>query len=272
MSPTTGPGAREEPLPPAWRFVLRCLFAASRRRLVAVYPCQNGRDPFVRRLSRRSLLTTIAAAAITVPAVPAARAQESPTDFLPFLDGLVSAYARRYVVPPEGFPGATPATTSVTFLEATVLEFESPDMAKKAGALLNTDLVLPALTGIDDISIDDFEDAGLGDRSYLLVTPTPDEFEGLLIIFDGNLGFILTADGSDESMAETMLALGEFMVEAEPGSGEVDLTGGGQSSGGTWDTLPTAADSEILGGLVPVYDYDLLVSNQPIEPEASPAS
>ena len=73
-------------------------------------------------------------------------------------------------------------------------------------------------------------------------------------------------------MAETMLALGEFMVEAEPGSGEVDLTGGGQSSGGTWDTLPTAADSEILGGLVPVYDYDLLVSNQPIEPEASPAS
>jgi hypothetical protein len=222
------------------------------------------------RVTRRRLVC-LAVAAIAAPGLPAIQAQESATDYLRFLEGLVSANARRYMSAPPDFPGATPATTSVTFMEATVLEFESAEMAEHAGRLLEDDMALSMVTGIAGVRLDDFEDAGLGDRSGLLVAPDDDEFRSVLFVFDGNLAFVVTARGTDDTIGETLLAFGEFMVEAEPG-GEVVLAGEGQSSGGTWDTLPTFDDTGVLAGLYPIYDYDLLVSNRPIEPEATPAT
>jgi hypothetical protein len=115
----------------------------------------------------------------------------------------------------------------------------------------------------------------LGEQAVLYVVPADagDSYSGLLLIQDGNLGLLISAQGETEAIQETLMAFGEFMVDAEPG-GEIKLGNNADSSGGTWDVMPTAEDRNVLGDLSPMYDYDLLASNHPIEvpEEATPAA
>jgi hypothetical protein len=226
---------------------------------------------------RATAMAIFAVFTLLTTSLAPARAQDSPVDLLPFLDGLESAYARRYdaaSMHDHGEP-ATPdaaATSAATRVEATVLEFETPADALAAFTLLQDDEVVSTLAGLD-VSFADFEQVDLGGGGFLFIgPPVDDEVEGILLVLDGNLGLVVTGEGGDPSIEQTLLAFGEFMVQAEPGSGEVVLDGNAGSSGGTWDVLPTAADTDVLDGLVPMYDYDLLVSNSPIEPGATPAS
>jgi hypothetical protein len=61
------------------------------------------------------------------------------------------------------------------------------------------------------------------------------------------------------------------MVAAEPGPDEITIDPVAGSSGGTWDVLPRATDTGVLGSLLPIHEYDLMESDSPIEiPPATP--
>lgn len=212
---------------------------------------------------------------------PGASAQDSPLDLLPLLDGLESANARRYVshqhlgLPPEAATPVSDEQAAASFVEVTVLEFGTPDDVSHAFDMFVNDAMVRGILGEDEMEYTVSEPVELGEQASLYVVPSGagDSYSGLLLIQDGNLGLLISAKGDTEAIQETLMAFGEFMVNAEPG-GVVVLGGHADSTGGTWDVMPAADDREVLGDLWPMYDYDLLVSNSPIEaPEdATPAA
>jgi hypothetical protein len=212
---------------------------------------------------------------------PAANAQDSPLDLLPFFDGLETAHSRRYVNHERlGLPSeiATPVAetpSAASLVEVTVLEFGTPEDVTAAFEMFVNDELIRGILGEDEMEFSVSESVELGEQAFLYVGPSDDgaSHSGLLLIQDGNLGLLISATGETEAIQETLLAFGTFMVEAEPG-GEIVLGNHADSTGGTWDLMPSADDRDVLGDLWPMYDYDLLVSNHPIEvpEEATPAA
>jgi|GEM_PF-5182860 len=222
----------------------------------------------------------------------ATAAQPSPEDMLSQLDGLQSAYSRKYVSSDHrlGFPTPVPAnpSTPVTpdqftpdIMLVTVLEFETADqVTQNFGSVMNG-FTAKLILGESDIDLEETGINDLGDRAivYTGETGTPEDPEQamLLVVQDGNLGFLISAWGPDASMAVTLTQVAAFMVEAGPGSDPVTVDGM-SAQGGTFDIMPDATDSEILHGLIPLYDYDLLLNGgtEPLEhldhasPEATP--
>jgi hypothetical protein len=178
-------------------------------------------------------------------------------------------------IDPVATPDAGMGTTFAVHVEATVLEFGSVDDVIAAFMLVNSDQVIALLVGEPGVTIADAERVDLGDGGLLFIIEPEepgDDVEGMLLVRDGNLGFIVSVRGTDETIADTLLAFGEFMVNAEPGADPVVLDGVSGSHGGTFDTLPSFDDTDVLNGLVLMYEYDLLASNHPIDHEATPAS
>ncbi len=212
---------------------------------------------------------------------PAASAQDSPLDLLPFLDGLETAHSRRYVthehlnLPPQEATPVSGEQSAASLVEVTVLEFGTPDDVSAAFDMFVTDAMIRGILGEDEADYLVSEDVEIGDQGSLHILPSESgsSYSGLLLVQDGNLGLLVSAKGDTEAIEETLMTFGEFMVDAEPG-GDIVLGNFADSTGGTWDVMPTAADREVLLDLRPIYDYDLLVSNHPIEvPEgATPAA
>jgi hypothetical protein len=212
---------------------------------------------------------------------PAANAQDSPLDLLPFLDGLETAHSRRYVnherlgLPAEIASPVAETPSAASLVEVTVLEFGTPDDVTVAFEMFVNDELIRGILGEDEMEFSVSESVELGEQAFLYVGPVDDgaSHSGLLLIQDGNLGLLISANGETEEIQETLLAFGTFMVEAEPG-GDIVLGNHADSTGGTWDVMPSADDRDVLGGLWPMYDYDLLVSNHPIEvpEEATPTA
>jgi hypothetical protein len=212
---------------------------------------------------------------------PSASAQDSPLDLLQFLPGLETAHSRRYVshehvgLPPENATPVSETTSAASLVEVTVLEFGTPDDVSAAFDMFVNDEMIRGILGEDEMEYTVSESVELGEQAFLYVVPadTGDSYSGLLLIQDGNLGLLISAQGETDAIQETLMAFGEFMVDAEPG-GEIELGNNADSSGGTWDVMPAADDRAVLGDLSPMHDYDLLVSNHPIEvpEEATPAA
>jgi hypothetical protein len=205
----------------------------------------------------------------------ATAAQDSADDYIKLLPGIESAYARRYISaqPAEEFGFATPeaspasgptrpgtedlppaGTAQVT---ATVLEFDSATTLTTVWATKLDDELLGEIAGShgSDLEITQVDD--LGDQA---ISAAGMDHDGratvVLVVQDGNLGIILTGYGTDEpNVSKSLSDIAKFMVAAEPGTDPVTLD---PPSGGTWDIFPTAQDTDVLGNLMPIHDYDLL--------------
>ena len=209
-------------------------------------------------------------------------AQDSPIDILKYLPGIESAYSRRYHSAAElfGFPASatpetsgTPVSTSTALVDATVLEFIDEATLVLTWTTMMNDEFVTTLAGNPEGDFSTSRVDGLGDQAILGFGQGDhdDDYGAILVIRDGNLGFIIMATGTDESILETVRLFGEHMVTAEPGTEPVTLSENADSSGGIFDVFPGAHDTEILGPLVPAHDYDLLVDGgSPVETDATP--
>jgi hypothetical protein len=222
-----------------------------------------------------------ASAMTSAPAAVSAQDKE-PTGFLRTLDGLETAYARRYDpanehdhangikdVSSEATPSGVPTPDRVT---TTVLQFTDADAAAEAVALLQNDVAVGLVTGDHGATADDLEPLDLGDQAFLYFGEPDDDGEltGALVVLDGNLGIIVTANGPAASIEPNLMAFTGFMLDAEIKSDEVRIGEFANSTGDTFDLMPSADDSEVLNGPVPMWDYDLPIADSPIE--ATPGS
>ena len=215
------------------------------------------------RRMHRILLAITAMLTIGLTATAAGAAQPSAEQMLAQLDGLETAYARKYVSDDSlGFitPVATTASTPDT-LTVDVLEFGTKEDVASAYDNVMTGLVARAILGRMDVDLEQETIAGLGDQAVLFSGVTEHgEHVALLGVQDGNLGILVLAWGDDASMLDTMMAFAEHMVAAEPGSDSVSVDDRGVATGGTFVIMPDEGDTDILNGLVPLFDYDLLLN------------
>lgn len=226
------------------------------------------------RMTRRALLGAAVATAAVALARPAA-AQMSPEDVLLQLDGLEGAWARKYltgdspigvaihdagVATPASWMEADEATPDT--LLVTVLDFETADDATSAFNTRLNGLTARMLLGDPELALEERVIDGLGDvaKLYIGIDETGDEPEhvALMGVRDGALGYLIEAWGVDGSMVKTVEGFARFMIAAEPGDGPVEVDEAG-ASGGVFEVMPGPADGEVLHGLVPMYDYDLLL-------------
>ncbi|HWV23284.1 MAG TPA: hypothetical protein VNZ58_03765 [Thermomicrobiales bacterium] len=216
-------------------------------------------------------------------AVQPAVAQPSPEQLLAQLDGLQTAYARKYIADRE-FGFATPVLANQStpdILLITVLEFDTGEHATSAFDGMVNGLVARMLLGDSHLDLDETNIEALGDQA-LLYTGTADGIDGpeqraLLAVRDGNLGFLITTYGGDISTPDLMREIATSMTESTPGDGRVTVADG-LATGSTFDMMPGRDDYGTYG-LVPMYDYDLLSpggEQHPLEDttsdQATPAS
>jgi hypothetical protein len=226
------------------------------------------------------IITTLATLLMVGGALHApvtATAQFSPEDMLKTLDGIETAYSRKYIAEAElgfGSPEA-PAPSTPEVLTATVLEFDNEQHAADAfDSVKNPLIAREIMLGHGDLDVDDADIDDLGDQARLFIGATDAHHEpetsAMLIVQDGNLGYLIQATGPDPAIEQTLMSFGAFMVDAEPGTGPVVPGEYADTRGGTFDLLPTREDTDVLRGLVPMYDYDLLLSQKPIDHPATP--
>lgn len=231
----------------------------------------------------RRLLTLLTALLLSsLLFAPAMAAQDESdeagtSDLLQSIPGLENAWAKRYDNP--GILGhvaedAEPADVSIRILSVTILEFESESAAEFAFTLALSEDTAGMILGVDDENLTSTEEVDIGDQATLFVVEDGDDTLTLLGIRDGNLGFLIMASGEGEDPATVSAEIGEFVVNGEPGEGEIVFEESGESHGGLFDLFPGYDDEDVLHGLIPMYEYNLLESDHPIEypasPEASP--
>lgn len=219
-----------------------------------------------------TLLFALLIAALMNPASSAA--QITMEDMLLRLDGLQTAYSRKYVSASEmGFasPEAQDPTVPSLVL-VTVLEFETEEHVADAFDGVLNGLVAKLIIGEPDMDIDATTIDDLGDQAELF-SGSYETYDGstehgaLLALQDGNLGFLITAYGLDSAITDTMTDIAGFMVDAEPGTDPVTPQFPAATTGGSFDVMPAADDADVVHGLVPMYDYDLLLNGgtEPID-------
>lgn len=239
-----------------------------------------------------ALILTIAPGSIPEPsAVQAASAnsQVSPETIIASLDGLESAYARRYVSsdPHQGFVDATPAATrgatpaekadAMTSAEVTILQFATEADAERAWKLTTGTLVAGSILGEApaDLTATEVPDLGESARMYLPPDAAGSETEanGIIFVRSGNTGIIVSGTGetSNAALGERLQAFAQFIVDHPASPDPVTVLHEGTATGGDFARMPGPDDREFLQGLIPMWDYDLTVSNSPIEPNVTPA-
>jgi len=219
--------------------------------------------------------------------------QVSPEALIASLDGLETAYARRYVSadPHQGFIDATPEASPVaargatpsaqadamTSAEVTVLQFATDADAEHAWRLTTGTLVASAVLSEDPAALTGSEVPGLGDSAllYLLPDATGSETEahGVIFVRSGSTGIIVSGAGatSNAALGERLQEFAQFIVDHPASPDPVTVLHEGTATGGDFARMPGPDDRNVLQGLIPMWDYDLTVSNSPIEPNVTPA-
>lgn len=210
-------------------------------------------------------LATLLAVGIT----PGASAQEQdPIDQLKYLPGLESSFARRYVSAYEiGIASPDVAPVGPSRVDVTVLEFSSETALTTAWTLLVDDDLIATLASGSHVELDITRLDDLGDQA--IIATGVDEHGhtyGLFLVRDGNLAHLITGYGDDPSVMPALRSFAEHMVDTEPGPAEITFGPVADSTGGTFDVMPSRADTDVTGELVPIYEYDLLNGDgSPIE-------
>lgn len=225
-------------------------------------------------MSRRAVIFGLAGMAIA-PAVSVGQEESETAALLDQLPGLEAAWAKRYDHPNRHRHDdhATPAATDLMTrqLSATILAFDTEANATITFAMGLNEEIAGTLLSAELSSFAPPQDLDLGGQATLFVASEDGEMSALLAIRDGNLGYLVTAWGEDEDVVGSVRAVGQFMVEAAPGNDQIVFEEFGESHGGLFDLFPQSGDPA-LDGLIPMYEYDLLVSESPLEYPATPAT
>lgn len=211
-------------------------------------------------------LTLIVSFLMTMAFASSAAAQGDMTPLnLSEMDGVESGYARMYMIDieaamddPSGGEVATPENASFYGI-VIVVDFDGEDSAEAGFETFSDEFSSafftgdePESTGIDDLGDNAVEMTGEVDVDASGSAPT-----GLVMVQDGETVYVSVIMGGPKT-SELAMGVAEYMLDGEPGNGEVILTQDGTSTGGAFDLMPTADDADVVDGLVPFMDIDLV--------------
>ncbi len=237
----------------------------------------------MRSISRRALALGIGATIMLAPSVLRAQDESSTgadtSDLLDQMPGLIAAWARRYDNPDrhDHLPiQSTPVAADVTTrqLSLTVAEFDdaaNTTIAFAYGLNLETAGII---LNRDPATFAEPQELDLGDQGYLFLSTDDSGMAALIAAQRGNLACLATAWGPDDDVVGSVRAAASYMVDTTPGTDDIEFVFPADSHGGVFDLFPPRGDAALLG-LVPMYEYDLTVSESPLEhPDggATPAS
>ena len=206
-----------------------------------------------------ALLLWQGAPTLAQEASPASGAESVAT-----LEGMQEAIGRQYSADPEA-PEASPASkhasAGVLFVTARIVAFDTSEHAATAyaGTIADAADQVDAL-GIADAQITAEDIAEVGDEAHAVsMTSTGSGGTGsirLLFILDGERLYVLTAIAGSEEGATITDAIGQAMLEREPGNDAPRFDPDGTSTGGLWAIFPET-DDPVLDGLVASADQQL---------------
>ena len=192
---------------------------------------------------------------------PAASPGATPGATPETLPGLEYVAARQYA--PDPSQTIDTESEGVFILTVRIFEFDSEEHANAGweSTVESTAIESDVPAGSDKVEYEEIEIEDLGDRAWAttLAAETPEGDTGyfrLVYVQDGDRLYTLNAIAGSAEATLVTDELAAFMVDAEPGDGEVRLSKDGTSTGGVWDLLPGPAD-EVLGDLQAFADAEL---------------
>lgn len=141
-----------------------------------------------------------------------------------------------------------------------VLTFDNKDNADKG---LDAAADAYAAEMVDTASAAPREIDDLGDKATLYSGETADAEGGmvpanLLIVRDAERMYMIMLMGGETEVGATQVQdIARFTLDAEPTTDEVTFNMDGSSTGGPFDRMPTAQDTDLIGGLSPFIDMDM---------------
>lgn len=186
------------------------------------------------------------------------------------LPGVQAGYMRMYLPDPEATPVAEvikngTTTHTVMFI---AYRFDTPENAASA-------LETYADEGMNQFFEGDTEQedvADLGDKAIQVSGMThvgdADDPTVALLVQEGTDVYMVLAMGGDDTLAARVLDAATALIEQDEPDTELKLDPKGGSTGSVYDIFAAAEDHELLSGLVPVMDMDLMVGRE----QATPAS
>lgn len=200
-----------------------------------------------------------------------AGAQGTPTLDPNDVPGLESGYARMYIADIEALmatPGAmeamaTPGALGDIALSgmASVFTFEDEAAAEDAFGTFGEQFAQGFLEG-SGTTAEPKEINDLGNQAveYVGETEVDDQTTSpmsIILVQDGEHIFIaMILGGSDVSASTRDLA--EYLIDADIPDSEVMFNEDGTSTGGVFDILPNAENTDIVQGMVPFMDADFM--------------
>lgn len=232
-------------------------------------------------LTRRTFVSgAVATAVLPLPLAAQSDSEEvASSELLKQIPGLKTAYARRYDRADShahieiGDAEIEVSEETPNHLVINALDFDSAaQLTGILGMMLNTDTA-GLLISDQDIELTE-EPAGDFPRgsTFFYGEAEDGEYKSLLVIPVDNIGFAITARGDSDAVQVTADAIGAFLVEQEPSVTPVVVVSEGVAEGGVFDVFPGLDELDVLNGLIPMYDYDLLVSESPILPANATAT
>lgn len=183
------------------------------------------------------------------------------------LPGLESAYSRLFMPDFDAMFAAleTPGADvefdedGVIMVMTMVFTFDSEDNAANAMDTLHEGFFE---TG-EEAETEETEIEDLGDQALMFSAVVEESGEPLttisLFVQEGEHVYMVTVGGGElEAGKQQTQDIGQFMVDAEITTDEVTFNEDGTSTGGVFDLMPTADDTELVGGLAPSSDMDLM--------------
>jgi hypothetical protein len=209
-------------------------------------------------------LTLLLSLVFTFAFSTAALAQDIPAFDPAEMEGVESGYGRMYMVDWEMLLASPDAVEDMAADAPLVgmigiFTFEDDDAAQSNLEPLGDSLTEQAN---DEGATLEKEEVDLGDEGYAYVGELPvDESESMngAIIFvqqDEYIYFVMILGG--EEPVDMGQEWTEYVLDGEIGDDAVELSEDGTSTGGVFDAMPTAEDEDLLGGMLPVSDSDLL--------------
>jgi hypothetical protein len=183
------------------------------------------------------------------------------------LPGLESAYSRLFMPDFDAMFAAleTPGADvefdedGVIMVMTMVFTFDSEDNAANAMDTLHEGFFE---TG-EEAETEETEVEDLGDQALMFSAVVEESGEPLttisLFVQEGEHLYMVTVGGGElEAGKQQTQDIGQFMVDAEITTDEVTFNEDGTSTGGVFDLMPTADDTELVGGLAPSSDMDMM--------------
>lgn len=193
-----------------------------------------------------ALLLSLLLVVPTSAQTPGASPQATPET----LPGLEYVAARQYA--PDPSQPIDTEDEGVYILSVRIYAFDSEAHADTGweSTVNSTTIESQIPTDSDKVAYEEEDIDGLGDRARVvtLSAETPEGDTGyfrLVYVQEGT--FLYTMSAIAGTAEPTMITddLAAYMVEAEPGEGEVQFAADGTSTGGAWDLLPAAGEEPI---------------------------